>query len=352
MTELVGAREVVGSGGTDVRQVAVPGRRLAVRRAEPTGADAGRPGPGNPPVLLLHGVPQTSRCWLPLLEELGRDRIVLAPDLPGLGDSEIRGPYDVHSVAASLVALLAAELDGVEPSEPSESAESESSESAESEAVEPNEPDASEVDESEADGRDGGGGRDGVQRVDLVGHDWGGSLALAVAAARPDLVRRVVVISAPYRTVDVKRAWHIPLLGFVPPAVFTSAGAAMVRAMFRYAWKSGRPPQAMVDGYAEAYRAPERVRAMAGYYRAAVRRRRSPDGTKDPSVRAERSLVVWGTDDPPMPLRVGESVVTDLGRVNDPATVRMVTLPGVGHWPLEEVPEIVLPLIADFLRGP
>jgi pimeloyl-ACP methyl ester carboxylesterase len=52
-----------------------------------------------------------------------------------------------------------------------------------------------------------------------------------------------------------------------------------------------------------------------------------------------------------MPLRVGESVVTDLGRVADPASVRMVTLPGVGHWPVEEVPDVVVPLLADFLRA-
>lgn len=174
---------------------------------------------------------------------------------------------------------------------------------------------------------------------------------MAVAAARPDLIRRLGVLSAPYRKVDVTRAWHIPLLGFVPPAAFASAGRPMVRGMFRYAWKTGRPSAELVESYAAAYAAPERVRAMAGYYRAAVRRRRSPDETADPSVRAEHSLVVWGTNDPPMPLSVGESVVSDLGLVNDPATVRMVTLPGVGHWPLEEVPDVVVPLLADFVRA-
>jgi pimeloyl-ACP methyl ester carboxylesterase len=128
--------------------------------------------------------------------------------------------------------------------------------------------------------------------------------------------------------------------------------------MFRYAWKTGRPPGALVEGYADAYAAPERVRAMVGYYRAAVRRsskqggNRGTDGPAEPLARAERSLVVWGTDDPPMPLRVGESVVSDLGRVNDPASVQMVTLPGVGHWPLDEVPDVTVPLVADFLRRP
>ena len=121
-------------------------------------------------------------------------------------------------------------------------------------------------------------------------------------------------------------------------------------AMFRYAWRTGRAPAGLVDGVRVRLRAPERVHAMAGYYRAAVRRRAQRQGSGEPSARAERSLVVWGTEDPPMPLRVGESVVSDLGQVNDPATVRMVTLPGVGHWPLEEVPGLVVPLVVDFLR--
>jgi haloacetate dehalogenase len=263
------------------------------------------------------------------MEELGRDRTVLAPDLPGLGESEIRGPYDVRSVASSLIALLASELDVDESTQ---------------NAVPPESGDVDEENEEAA---------EDDRRVDLVGHDWGGSLALAVAAARPELVRRVVVISAPYRKVDLTRAWHIPLFGFLPPALFAHAGGALVRGMFRYAWKTGRPPRALVEAYADAYSAPERVRAMVGYYRAAVRRSAKRDGADtdaEPSAQAERSLVVWGTDDPPMPLRVGESVVSDLGRVNDPASVQMVTLPGVGHWPLDEVPDVTVPLVADFLR--
>jgi haloacetate dehalogenase len=323
--------------GFPVRQVAVPGRRLALRRGDPPEATAAGQ---NPPVLLLHGVPETSGCWRRLLPELARDRIVLAPDLPGLGDSEVRGPYDVPSVAASLVALLAAELDHVEAEpvpvpEPAASTEA------------PVDVDITEEPASEAEPP--------VSRVDVVGHDWGGSLGLAVAAARPDLVRRLVVISAPYRTVDLRHAWHIPLLGFVPPAVFTRTGPAIVRGMFGYAWKTGRPPETLVNEYARAYAAPERVRAMAGFYRAAVRhrggRRQEGESGPNPSLAPERSLVVWGTNDPPMPLRVGESVVTDLGRVADPASVRMVTLPGVGHWPVEEVPDVVVPLLADFLRA-
>ena len=42
-----------------------------------------------PTVLLLHGYAQTSRMWRPLIPKLMEKFTVIAPDLPGIGDSEI-----------------------------------------------------------------------------------------------------------------------------------------------------------------------------------------------------------------------------------------------------------------------
>jgi hypothetical protein len=39
------------------------------------------------PVILLHGYAQNSHMWRPLLAELGKTRLVIAPDLRGFGDS-------------------------------------------------------------------------------------------------------------------------------------------------------------------------------------------------------------------------------------------------------------------------
>src|SRR5690242_7872921 len=41
------------------------------------------------PVILLHGYTETSRMWRPLMAGLGDGRTVIAPDLPGEGDSGI-----------------------------------------------------------------------------------------------------------------------------------------------------------------------------------------------------------------------------------------------------------------------
>jgi haloacetate dehalogenase len=277
--------------GTTSRTVAVGGVRFHLYEGRPARKRK------TTPVLLLHGVPQTAATWGPLIAELAKDRVVLAPDLKGLGSSEAKEPYDIPTLVSELAALVLHEVDGP---------------------------------------------------VDVVGHDWGGSLALGLAGARPDLVRRLVVMSAPYRELDLKRAWYMGVLALplAPDALFAVAGEKIIRGVFERTWKSeGQTP--LLEHYVASY--VERYPAMLAYYRAAVRGRiaRGSTGSGLPKVKVERALVVWGTEDPPMPLHVGEAVVRDLGPV-----ATMLTLPGIGHYPHEEAPGVVLPAVAEFLRAP
>lgn len=279
------------------RTVAVDGVRFHLYEARPSRKRR------TTPVLLLHGVPETALTWDRLLAELGTDRVAVAPDLKGLGRSEARGPYDIPTLVSELAALVLHEFDGP---------------------------------------------------VDVVGHDWGGSLGLALAGERPDLVRRLVVEAGPYREIDPTRAWYMGLaaLPVVPDVAFTLAAERIVRQVWATCWKAEGAPEHL-DEYVAAYTPPERWGAMLAYYRAAVRPRLAravtggPRHTGLPRAKVERALVVWGTDDPPMPLHVGEAVVRDLG-----PEATMLTVPGVGHWPHEEAPDVVVPAIAEFLRSP
>ena len=270
------------------------------------------------PVLLLHGVPETSSAWRDLAPVLAVGRRVLAPDLPGLGGSSYSGPYDVPSLVTQLAALVDSEVAGA---------------------------------------------------VDLVGHDWGGSLALALAGARPDLVRRLCVANAPYRSVPMHRALHIPFFALpaVPEALFRLGGQRVVRAMIDFAWRSDPAlDEERQAEYAAAYTDPLKVKAMLGYYRAVSRpvfaglvRGRSPlarrtgaGGSDVPiaatrrGVRAEQMLVLWGALDPVLPVSTGESVVRDLG-----PSCRLVTVPGAGHFVIEEAPDVVAEVLVDFLAS-
>lgn len=257
---------------------------------------------GSTPVLLLHGVPETSSCWRKVAPALAGGRRVLAPDLPGLGGSSYTGPYDVPSLVAQLAALVEAEVPG--------------------------------------------------GRVDVVGHDWGGSLALGLAGLRPDLVRRLVVANAPYRKVPLLRAPHIPFfaLPVVPELLFRLGGRRIVDAMFALAWKAPHRLDAESRAeYAAAYTDPAKVRAMLAFYRAATRPRLAAlvgrgSVAGAPRIQAEKTLVLWGAADPVLTVAVGAGVVRDLG-----ADCVMVTVPGAGHFVVEEAPEIVTQLLLDFL---
>ncbi len=85
------------------------------------------------PVVLLHGIPQSSHEWRHVMPRLAERYRVVAPDLRGLGDSSRPpGGYDKKTVAHDVWQLLSGHL--------------------------------------------------GIPRFHLVGHDWGGPVAFSLAA--------------------------------------------------------------------------------------------------------------------------------------------------------------------------
>lgn len=277
-----------------VRNVAVADTRFLLREI----------GEGDgTPVLLLHGVPQTSSVWRDIAPALATGRRVLAPDLPGLGGSSYTGPFDVPSVVAQVMALLDEEVPG--------------------------------------------------QQVDVVGHDWGGSVAIGLTGAHPDRVRRLAVANTVFRQVKLLRAPHIPFFALpgAPELTFRLGGARIVEMMLKLAWKSDvvLDPEAKAE-YVAAYTDPAKVKAMLGYYRAASRPKLAAalhlggPPAKPPRVKAERMMVIWGAADSVLPISVGESIVKDLG-----PECEMVTIPGAGHYVFEEAPDVTLETLRTFL---
>jgi haloacetate dehalogenase len=256
------------------------------------------------PVLLLHGTPQTSSVWRdvgPALAAQGRR--VIAPDLPGLGGSSYPGPFDIPSVTKQVVGLLEAEV--------------------------------------------------GDRAVDVVGHDFGGTVALTLTGSFPARVRRLAVANTALRHLNLLRAAHIPAFALpgAPELLFRLGGARVVETMLSLGWKSDvvLDPEAKAE-YVAAYSDPAKVPAMLGYYRALVRPRLKAALRLGPApadllpIKAEQMLVFWGAADPALPISVGEFIVKDLG-----STCDMVTIPGAGHFVVEEAPDVVRELLTRFL---
>jgi alpha-beta hydrolase superfamily lysophospholipase len=59
------------------------------------------------PLILLHGYAETSRIWKPIVPVLAKRFTVIAPDLPGIGDSDIPADgLDMKSAAIRFMTLL------------------------------------------------------------------------------------------------------------------------------------------------------------------------------------------------------------------------------------------------------
>ena len=99
------------------------------------------------PLVLLHGWPQTWYAWRLLIPQLAQRFRVIAPDLRGLGDSaRPASGFDKKTIAADIAHLLEQAL--------------------------------------------------GIECALVVGHDWGGPVAFALAAYSPGLVEKLVMLDA------------------------------------------------------------------------------------------------------------------------------------------------------------
>ena len=163
----------------------------------------------------------------------------------------------------------------------------------------------------------------------------------------------MAVANAPRGKVDPLRAFHVPLLALpvLPELAFRLGGSSIVDVMLAAAWRSDAELEPAVRAeYAAAYTDPDQITAMLGYYRAAARPkiasllRLGAEPPEPPPVRAEEMLVIWGAADPVLPVSLGEALVNALG-----SRSVMVTIPGAGHYVIDEASETVTGVLVDFL---
>jgi len=181
------------------------------------------------PVVLLHGWPQTWFEWRRIIPALAAKYTVIAPDLRGLGDSsKPPGGYDKRTVAGDVYQLVH---------------------------------------------------KLGFEHINLVGHDWGGPIAYAYAAAHPEDVRKLVIldVSIPNETWEKfpmfnrRGTWHLTFHGVrdLPEALVTGRERTYLSWFYRSAaYNPGAITAAEVDEYVRCYSAPGGLRAGFEYYRA------------------------------------------------------------------------------------
>jgi pimeloyl-ACP methyl ester carboxylesterase len=252
-----------------------------------------------PPLLLLHGMLVTSHVFVRLIPELSRDFQVLAPDLPGTGDSDRPPPILCHGYSARWLAGAVLEmLDAI-----------------------------------------------ACERVDIVGHSWGGAVAACLVDAAPERVRRLVLVDPTVFEMPVPiegRLAQVPGLG---PYVFKNwYRRAELR---RYLGRAFSSEMLVDEGDVDIYW--DRLARSGGREaaHAMLMQLMNPDamGAMIPRLRGlvAPTLVVWGDRDQIVPREHAQRVTDTIPG----AQLRWIE--GCGHSPAEERPEALASLIREHL---
>lgn len=260
---------------------------------------------GGPPdgevVVLLHGWPGGARTWDRVSPDLHRAGLrTLVPDQRGYSP-EARPPgrrtYAVPELMADAVALIDAA---------------------------------------------------GPAPVHLVGHDWGGAVAWALAAHQPQLVTSLTVLSTPHpramahslRSSDqalrsaYMAAFQIP---FLPERLLLAGGGAPLRTVLR---RSGLPGH-LADAYVDRMREPGALSASLAWYRALlVSREDTPDVTVP-------TRYLWSTGDSALGRRAAELTAEHVA-----GPYRFDVVEGASHWLPETHPELVAEAIVEHATAP
>jgi pimeloyl-ACP methyl ester carboxylesterase len=253
-----------------------------------------------PTVLLLHGYTQTSRMWRPIIPLLAEKFTVIAPDLPGIGDSSIPADNKIDMItAAKQVHDLVRSLK--------------------------------------------------IDKARVVGHDIGLMVAYAYAAQFPNETEKLVVMDAFLPGVEGwepvynnPNTWHFRFNGEYPEKLVKGRE----RTYFEYFWnvlaadKAHSIPEADRKAYTAAYSRPGRMRAGWAYFAS------WPQLAKGFAQLSQTKLTM-----PVLSIggekSLGNQLADQMKLVANEVTV--VVLKNTGHWISEERPKETTDALVKFL---
>lgn len=270
------------------------------------------------PIVLLHGFPDYSGSWLPLIERLARQYRVIAPDLRGYNLTDRPVGCDAYRPEL-LIADIVGLLDAL-----------------------------------------------GLETSAIVGSDWGGVLGFWLALRRPDRVSHLIGLNTAHPFVLQDMIWDDPdqrtasqYFTFLRSAEADAAlGKAPIKALIaRFLSGSvadGTLTDAEVGGYCAAWSRPGVWTAMLDWYRAApidvpridvaVPTKRWTDG-QDYRVTVPVQMI-WGMRDTVFVAAMPERIGAYCDRI------AIASLPDAGHLPHRDDPDQCAAIIARFLEAP
>ena len=196
----------------------------------------------------------------------------------------------------------------------------------------------------------------GVDKVYLVGHDWGGAVAWALAASHPGRLHRVVIINMPHPTVmretlltrldQLRRSWYIFFfqLPLLPQWIIRLGRYYLMRRSLRKTSLPGTFSDEDLRHYVNAWSRPGSFRSMVNWYRAAIRSR-NPGTVNRGAVIDLPLLLLWGEKDA---FLRADMAPKSLQRCRQG---RLQTFPDATHWVHHERSDAVNDAIHNFIRS-
>jgi pimeloyl-ACP methyl ester carboxylesterase len=260
-------------------------------------------GGDGPPLLLVHGWPQTWYAWRLLMPELARHFTVIAVDQRGIGLSDKpRDGYDTRTLAGDLIALMDAL---------------------------------------------------GHQRFAMVGHDTGMPIAYALAADHPERVDRLAVAEASLPGVSDSpplfapaqlndRLWHIAFNRLAEVNEQLVRGREDIYFGYEFDISAAKKlPDYAVRHYIRTLACHRNaLRGSFGFYRALDTTIAQNQQRKNPRLTMP-VLAIGGA------ASGSERIGKTMKLVAD--DVQGLVIPGCGHWLAEEAPEEMLAALTAFL---
>ncbi|HEU4674427.1 MAG TPA: alpha/beta fold hydrolase [Motilibacteraceae bacterium] len=253
-----------------------------------------------PALLLLHGIGCDHRSWLPVLPALAEHFTVVAPDLLGHGASaKPRADYSLGGFANGMRDLLTLLH---------------------------------------------------IERATVVGHSFGGGVAMQFAYQFPDRTERVVLVGSGGlgRSVNpLLRAATLPGSGPALAAATWPPVRTAVTAVADVATRAHLPWTGDLPAMTQVYRAlgePAARRAFLHVLRAAVDWRGQVVTMLDRAYLAEEMpvLVVWGRRDTVLPLKHARAAAAVI------PGARIEVFDRSGHFPMLDEPERFADVVTDF----
>jgi len=257
-------------------------------------------------VVLLHGFPEFWYSWRKQLVDLSDEYTVVAPDLRGYNLSDKPAgieDYKMEKLVDDVCGLI---------------------------------------------------GHLGYEKAAVIGHDWGASIAWAVAETHPEYVSKLCALQVPPVSVwqknqtfkQFKASWYMFFvqIPYLPELLLSRNDYALLANSLKTSTaEPGVFTDEMIAEYKKSWRETNQLNSLLNYYRANIWKRLFSKADAENKIKVP-TLFIYGEKDfavlPETVKGVGEAVEAPFSEIR---------IPDAGHWVQQEAPEVITDSLREFL---